>query len=209
MLTDDLPAVTVVRTPEAAVALLDPERRRLTEVLAERPESATGLARRLGETRQRINYHLRVLEEAGLIELAEERQRRGRIERIMRTAARRFVIDPAMMGSLAAADPDETGDRFSATYLVALAARAVRELASLMARASAKHSRLATASINAHVRLASPAHYSSFVADLTAAVSEVIERHNEPRGDGHWFRVIGATYPGPAPSRNQQEASDA
>ncbi|NIP81922.1 MAG: helix-turn-helix domain-containing protein, partial [Gemmatimonadetes bacterium] len=58
--------------------------RRLLDALLERPDSAVGLARRLGDTRQRLNYHLRVLEGAGLVELEEERPRRGVRERVMR-----------------------------------------------------------------------------------------------------------------------------
>jgi DNA-binding transcriptional ArsR family regulator len=190
----------MVRDTNAALALLDPERRRLTEALAQAPESASGLARRLGEKRQRINYHLRVLEDAGLVELAEERRTRGRTERVMRPTAQRFVLDPATVGTLAVADPHEVGDQFSASYLVALAARVIRELADLLERASASRSRLATASVNTNVRLASPARYEAFVRELSQAVSDVIARHHDERGDGRWFRVVGAAYPGPAPS---------
>lgn len=207
MTSVESPPIALVRTAGAALALLDPERRRLTEALAEEPQSAAGLARRLGETRQRVNYHLRVLEDAGLVELVEERPRRGRVERIMRTTARRFVLDPSTVGGLAAAEPDDAGDRFSATYLVALAARAIRELADLLARASTSRSRLATASFSTHVRLASPAQHAAFADALHRAVSEVVSQFHDERGDGRWFRVIGGSYPGPAPSRNAEEAS--
>ncbi|MEN8374222.1 MAG: winged helix-turn-helix domain-containing protein, partial [Gemmatimonadota bacterium] len=57
---------------EGAVLLRDPERRRLVEELRELPDSAAGLAQRLGQTRQRLNYHLRALEEAGVLELHQE-----------------------------------------------------------------------------------------------------------------------------------------
>ena len=58
-----IPALDVVRRPEAAAALLDPVRQQLLSHLAE-PDSATGLARRLQLPRQRVNYHLRALESA-------------------------------------------------------------------------------------------------------------------------------------------------
>src|SRR5690606_24914395 len=90
--------VAVVREPERAAALLDPERRRLVEALAEMPDSASGLARRLGDTRQRLNHHLRALEGAGLVELQEERRRGNCTERVLRAVARRFVVDPAALG---------------------------------------------------------------------------------------------------------------
>jgi DNA-binding transcriptional ArsR family regulator len=200
--------VAIVRDADHALVLLDPERRRLVEALATAPDSATGLAKRLGETRQRLNYHLRLLESAGLVELEEERQKGGCTERIMRLTARRFVLDPAAIGELGASDPDEIGDRFSARYLVALAARVIRELAGLLARATSERSRVATASINTQVRLRRPADFDAFTRDITQAVAEVVARHHDESGEGRWFRVIAGAYPGPRPTLQQQETND-
>src|SRR5919112_2623816 len=122
MATLALPTLRIVRQASQAQVLLHPERRRLIEALASGPDSASGLARRLGESRQRLNYHLRLLEEAGQVELAEERWKGSKPERVMRLVARQYVLDPAAIGTLAA-DPEEAGDRFSATYLVSLASR--------------------------------------------------------------------------------------
>ena len=197
----------IVRQPGRAQVLLHPERRRLLEALASGPDSASGLARRLGESRQRLNYHLRLLEEAGHVELAEERWKGSRPERVMRLVARHYVLDPAAIGSITA-DPEEVGDRFSATYLVALASRALRELAELLERSSAKGARLATASVNASVRLGSPAAFNKFQSDLARAVARVIAKHHDEQGDGRWFRVIAGAYPGPRPPRESEEVRD-
>src|SRR5918999_902537 len=193
----------IVRQADRAQVLLHPERRRLVEALAAGADSASGLARRLGESRQRLNYHLRLLEEAGHVELAEERWKGSKPERVMRLVARQYVVDPAAMGSLAA-DPDEAGDRFSAAYLVALASRAVGELAELLARAKGKRARLATAGVNTTVQLESPAAFQEFQSDLSRAVAQVVAKHHDERGEGRWFRVMAAAYPGP-PRRNQSK----
>src|ERR671917_2110937 len=142
-----VPPLRIVRQADQAQALLHPERRRLLEALASGPDSASGLARRMGESRQRLNYHLRLLEEAGQVELAEERWKGSKPERVMRLVARQYVLDPAAIGKLAA-DPEEAGDRFSATYLAALASRTLRDLAELLDRVKGKRARLATASVN-------------------------------------------------------------
>src|ERR687897_3489675 len=89
----------VVRRPEPAAALLDRTRQKLLAHLAE-PDSASGLARRLRLPRQRINYHLRVLESAGLVELVEERRKGNCLERVVRATARSFVISPEALGGL-------------------------------------------------------------------------------------------------------------
>src|SRR5918994_5091949 len=151
-----IPTLRIVRQPSQAQVLFHPERQRLIEALASGPDSASGLARRLGESRQRLNYHLRLLEKAGQVELAEERWKGSQPERVMRLVARQYVVDPAAIGSIAV-DPDQVGDRFSATYLITLASRALRELAELVERAQGKRARLATVSVNASVRVGSPA----------------------------------------------------
>lgn len=203
------PATTlqIVRQPARAKVLLHPERRRLVEALASGPDSASGLARRLGETRQRLNYHLRQLEDAGHIELAEERWKGSKPERVMRLVAQQYVLDPGAIGT-SPAEPEQVGDRFSATYLVAIASRALRELAELLDRAKGKRARLATASINTTVRLASPAAFSRFQTDLNRAVAQVVAKHHAEHGAGRWFRVIAGTYPGPRPQQPKEASND-
>jgi len=196
-------SVQIVRESRRARVLLDPGRRRLVDALAGGPDSATGLARRLDDSRQRINYHLHLLEAAGIVELAEERRKGSQPERVMRLVARRYVIDPAAIEG-PAADPDEVGDRLSAAYLVALASRALHELADLIDRAKTRRARLATASVNTQVRLGSPAAFDAFVGDLAEAVGAVVARHHKQRGDGRWFRVVAGAYPGPRPSRTKE-----
>jgi hypothetical protein len=121
----------------------------------------------------------------------------------MRLVAQRYVLDPAALGSLAA-DPDEIGDRFSATYLVALASRVLRELADLLDRAKRRRARLATASVNTVVRLQSPAAFNAFASDLTRGMAKVIAKHHQEQGKGRWFRVVAGMYPGPDPARDME-----
>ena len=115
-------AVDVVR------GALSPLRRRVLEELRE-PASAAGLPVRLGESRQRVNYHVRALEKAGLAELVEERPRRGCTERIVRATARAVVVDPDVLGDLEAVA--RTQDRFAADTLLAIAARTVSHVAAM------------------------------------------------------------------------------
>lgn len=197
------PTLAVLDDLQAASALLDPERRRLVEALQEEPDSASGLARRLDDSRQRLNYHLRSLEDAGVLELVEERRKGNCTERVLGVVAHRFVVDPTALGALDVG-PEEVGDRFSATYLVALAARAIREVAALMRRARREEKRLASASLSVEVRLASPEAFRAFVDDLTGAVSDVIARHHDEGGSGRSFRVLLGAYPGPEGARSSE-----
>ena len=113
----------VIDDPATAVAALDPLRARILAALAE-PGSATSVADALGLPRQRVNYHLRTLEEHGLVRLVEERPRRGLTERVVQATAGSYVASPAALGA-SAVDPARV-DRLSTRYLVAVAARVVR-----------------------------------------------------------------------------------
>ena len=159
------------RPPRPSV--LDPLRARVLSALAE-PGSATTVAASLGLTRQVVNYHLRALEAHGLVTLVEERPRRGLTERVVQATAIGYVVSPEVLGPLAA-DPDRA-DRLSARYLVALAARTVREVAQLGAAADRASKTLPTLAIDADIRFASAADRAAFTADLADAVRQLAAR---------------------------------
>ena len=187
-------SLAVLRRVDAAAALLDPARRRLVEALADEPASAAGLARRLGDSRQRLNYHLRSLEDAGVVELESERRRGNYVERVLRPVAPRFVVDPGVLGDLAA-EPPRGGDRLAATYLIAVAARAIRELAELRDKAVRTGKRLATATVEAEVKLENPAAFEAFTHDLSRAVGRVVAKHHSEASGSRPYRVVAGTYP--------------
>ena len=189
-------SIELVTDPDRAATALSPDRRRLLAALVEAPDSATGLAERLGDSRQRLNYHLRELEKAGFLELVEERRKGNCVERVLRAKARHWLIDPAALAGLAD-EPLPPADRFSAAYLVALAARAIREVAGLTKKAVEGKKRLATLAIDTDVRLARPADFPAFADELARAVSEVIARHHDDDAPGgRRFRVLAGAWPG-------------
>lgn len=185
----------VIDDPATATLLLEPVRARILSELAE-PGSATTVAGALGQPRQKVNYHLRALEEHGLVHLLEERPRRGLIERVMRASARSYVLSPAVLG-VNAADPTRT-DRLSTNYLIAVAARLVREVADLARRAEQAHRPLATLTIDTELRFASAAQRAAFTAELADAVTRLAARyHDESAPGGRWHRLVVAAHPRP------------
>src|SRR5258706_12513313 len=136
------------------------------------PESATSLAPRLGLSRQTLNYHLRELEREGFLEVVEERQRRGCVERMLKVTSRAFVVNPALLGSLSA-DPDQARDRFSSAFLLATATRLIRDVAVLGQRARAVEQRLATFTMDTEAGFESPAAYRAFTEERAGAVTTI------------------------------------
>src|SRR5207247_4026139 len=114
-----------IEDPAVAGGPLGPVRARLLAELAE-PRSATMLAARVGLSRQKVNYHLKALERHGLVELVEERRKGNMTERVLRATAASYVISPAALAAVQP-DPARSPDQLSALWLLAVAARLVRD----------------------------------------------------------------------------------
>jgi DNA-binding transcriptional ArsR family regulator len=186
--------VTVIEDRAAAEISLDPLRARLLAELAQ-PASASTLAAKVGLTRQKVNYHLRALEHHGLVELVEERRKGNMTERVMRATAAAYVISPAALTAFAP-DPDRTPDQLSAMWLLALAARLVKELGELMVRAKRAGRPLATFAIDTEVRFASASDRAAFAAELSDAVEALASTyHDEFAARGRKHRLIVALHP--------------
>lgn len=195
--------VEVIEEPAAAVVALDPIRARLLAALRE-PASAAALAESVGLTRQKVNYHLRALEAHRLVRVAEERRWGGLTERLLVATAASYVVSPAALGA-AQVDPARAADRLSARYLIALAARAVREVGELARRVDRDGKRVATLGLDTEIRFASAADRAAFAEELTAAVAQLAARYHDadaPRGRDH--RVVVAVHPIPRAEEEPQ-----
>jgi DNA-binding transcriptional ArsR family regulator len=186
--------VAVIEDPVAAGVSLDPVRSRLLAELVE-PGSASTLAARLNIPRQKLNYHLHALERHGLIELVEERRKGNMTERVLRATAASYVISPRALASVEP-DPRRAPDRLSARWLLALAARLVREVGSLLVGAAQAGKRVATFAIDGEVRFASAADRAAFAVELADAVTSLVAKyHRESAAGGRDHRILVAVYP--------------
>ena len=184
----------MIDDPAAASASLDPVRRRLLAALAE-PGSASSLAAVIGLPRQKVNYHLRTLERHGLVELVELRRRGNMTERVMQASAASYVISPAALGT-AAPDPARAPDRLSARWLIAVAARPVREVGEMLAGAATAGKRVATFALDGEVRFASAADRAAFAEELAGAVTALVGKyHDDTAPGGRPHRVLVAVHP--------------
>ncbi len=173
--------LAVIEVPSAATASLDPIRRRLLAELAE-PGSATTLGARMGLPRQKVNYHLRELERHGLVELFEERRRGNMTERVLRATAASYLISPAALGDLAP-DPRRGVDQLSARWMLAVAARLVQEVGTLLMRAAIARKPLATLTIDSELSFASAADRAAFAAELSRTIAELGARYGSAAGE--------------------------
>lgn len=186
---------------DAAHLALAPIRRRILAALAE-PASAAGLAEQLDMPRQKIGYHLRALEGAGLVRPAGERRKRGFVEKLF-VAAGAYVLDPALLQPPADPDAVEAQDRHAADHLIAAASTLVRDVARMREAAAAEGARLLTLTVEADVSFAAPGDFDAFSDEVAAAVAALARKYSAP--SGRRFRLTAAAHPAvkrPAPVKN-------
>ncbi|HEX2342193.1 MAG TPA: helix-turn-helix domain-containing protein [Vicinamibacterales bacterium] len=193
----------VIEDPAAAAVAVEPIKSKILAALAE-PASAATLATRLRLPRQKVNYHLRSLEDYGLVRISEKRLWGGLTERVMVASAASYVVSPAVFGAVAP-NPNRGVDRLSATYLIALAARIVREVSGLMRRAREAGKQLATLSIDTEIRFKSAADRAAFTNELTEAVRTLVSRyHHATAPGGRAHRLVIVAHPLPQPSQAKE-----
>ena len=197
--------IQVIDDPAAATVALEPIRSRLLSHMAT-PASAATLAIKVGLARQKVNYHLNALEAHGLVRLAQERKWGGLTERLLVATAASYIISPSALGPVAV-DPNREVDRLSASYLIALGARVVREVADLVRRAKETGKRLATLSVDTEVRFRTARDRAAFTCELTEAIAKLVSKyHDASAPDGRAHRLVVVAHPLPL-STNPKEPS--
>lgn len=183
--------------PRSAELVLHPLRARILS-RARTPVSAAELGRALGEPRQKINYHVHRLLEAGLLRQAGERRPRGLSEPLYEATAEGFIVTPSVLGPVGP-EAGRAADATSAAYLLALTGRAQDELARVLAAARSEGKRVATLSLEATVHFASPGQRASFAAALQEAITQAVEEHAVDRRvpAARPFRLLLGMHPVP------------
>ena len=189
-------AVHVIDEGDVATAALHPLRLEILSALAE-PESAAGLARRIGVPRQQVNYHVRLLEKQGLVKLVGERRVRNCIERLVQAVGRSYMISPSALGELGA-DPERVEDKASAGYLLAVASQMIQDLAGLQHGAGHPGDDARALALRADIRFKSREAQTAFAAELTEEVARLVAKYHVARAPKKWlFRVHASAYPVP------------
>ena len=185
--------MTMVDDAATARLALSPLRRQLLSRLRT-PASAAALSEAMDMPRQKIGYHLRMLEKAGLLALVGTRRRRGFTERLFETRAEALIVDPMI---LAPADPNaaEKQDRFAADHLVRAAAGIVRDVSRMREAAEAEGSRLLTFTVEADIALAAPSDVERFAARLSEALAGIAADFAPRQGAGRAYRITVAGHP--------------
>lgn len=197
-----LPELEPITDQGRAAILMQPLRIKILKH-AQNPASASEIARHLDMPRQKVNYHLKALEDAQFLRLFEERMKRNMVERRYVASARSYLLSPDILGSLT---PDwrHLKDRFSVGYLLALAGQTIADLTYSLEQATQQGKRLSTLSIVSDVYFENAEQRSQFNQELHNAIADVIDRYSSP-DMGQPYRLILGVYPTPSePNPNDE-----
>ena len=186
--------VAVIEEPDRLRALAHPLRAAILSALRS-ADSAAGVARRLGETRQKVNYHLKELAAAGLAEAAGERRAGNFVEQLYVASASTYVVSPRTTW-LGSGRADALAAQLSLEHLVGLGERLQVDAAALLDRAVFDGDEISSCVIDAEVRFADDAARSDFMEEYLALLGPLLQRYGS--SDGEPFRVSAAAYPNPS-----------
>lgn len=189
----------VVDDPEQAVVLLNPLRAHILAHMRS-PVSAAEVGRLMGETPQKINYHLKALEKVGLVRKTGTRQVRNLVEVLYQAIAKSFVLSDAL-----GFEP-ETARRMkqdgSLSHLAHTSEKLKRDALKLMERTEAGET-VHSATLSATVRLPDEDARQSFVQEYMEALRRLTEKYgaNETEADAGADADADATVDAPAGSK--------
>jgi DNA-binding transcriptional ArsR family regulator len=176
--------VLYVERFEQADALFKPQRVEVLRQLAE-PRSCTEVGALLGQSTQRVYYHVKKLLDAGLVAQVSERRVRGIYEGIYQASAQSYWLSPRLVGTIGRR---RIQDELSLGYLLHLVEDVQADLADLD-RSSAE---LSTLAVSGEIRVPVGGR-KAFLDDLRSSLQDLFTRHGGAEGDA--FRLAVACYP--------------
>lgn len=191
--------VLLVESVDQAAVLLKPLRVAMLREMSE-PRTCPELAATFNETPQKIYYHVKTLERAGLVERSGERSVNGIAEGFYRARAHSYWLSPRLVRSLGGSQA--VRDQTSLRMLAGHAEDMLEDVARLTERStSGEH--VPTLSLAVEVALPSAARRAEFLNELRTTFEALARRYapadrGELLADPETFRFTLACYPQPA-----------
>ena len=183
-----------------AAEVLQPLRLEILRLTRE-PASASEISQQLGLSRQRVNYHVRVLARSGFLRRSGRRRRRNMIEQRYVASAPAFLLSPELLGDVGA-DWRRIEDAASAGYLMALNCQMGSDLVRVW-RESGRTAKPASAlSLKSQFRFENSEQRERFARALQEAVVRVVTDYTSPNlkpdgspAPGTPYRLVLGCYP--------------
>jgi DNA-binding transcriptional ArsR family regulator len=188
--------VLYIEDVEKAMTLLKPARLEILKRLNE-ARTCPELADYFDETPQKIYYHVKALESAGLVEKVGERRVRGTVEGHYRASARSYWLAPQLVGQIGGAKVAQ--DQLSLRVLLELAEEVHDDIGKLGNR-SAVGGDVPSLSLSAHIHLPNVNRRAEFLQELQEVFQQLARKYGLPEDeplitDEQGFRLVLMCYP--------------
>ncbi len=190
--------VLYIESVDQATALLKPRRIELLQRL-DQPRTCPELAAEFGESAQNIYYHVKALEQAGLVVKVGERRVRGTVEGRYQASAHSYWLAPQLVGQIGG--PRATRDQTSLRFLLSLAEEVQSDVGRLAQQVEAGQS-VPSLSLSANIYLPDGDRRAAFLRDVQATFERLAREYGRPADEaatpatpGADFRLALACYP--------------
>ncbi|WP_020576286.1 transcriptional regulator [Actinopolymorpha alba] len=175
---------------EQAETLLKPQRIEVLRQLAE-PCTCGEVASRLGQTPQRVYYHVKRLVEVGLVEQVSVRKVRAIHEGIYQATARSYWLSPRLVGRIGGTRRAQ--DAMSLGYLLDLMEEVQADIGGL----DRTRPELPSLGISGQLRIRADQR-QEFLEELQSSLQHLFTKYGGAEGDA--FKLAVACYPKENPS---------
>lgn len=185
-----------VQEVDQAAALFQPLRIQLLKLMAE-PKTCHDMAKVVGESPQKVYYHVKILEKAGLITKISEQRVRGIMQGIYQATARSYWLSPQMVGRLGG--KKRVNDQMSLGYLLSLAETLQDDVAELGQQD--EDTEIPSLGLSAQIELRDANERAAFAQDVQTMFQTLAEKYGKQAGDSPateteaLYKLMLACYP--------------
>lgn len=189
--------VLYIEQVEQAMTLLHPLRIELLKHMSE-PRTCPELAEQFNTTPQKIYYHVKALERAGLVDKVEERRVRGVVEGHYQAHAKTYWLAPSLVGQVGG--PQTARDQTSLRFLLSLAEEVQDDIGRL-GQQSVLGDEVPSLGLSAQIYLPDGARRAEFLHDVQTLFQDLARKYGIPPDEaddeliGKLFRLVLACYP--------------
>jgi DNA-binding transcriptional ArsR family regulator len=188
-----IPETFVVTEPEQAAALLHPIRSEIISLLKV-PQSATELSKKMNDSAQKVNYHLKALEKVGLVIRAGTRNVRNLVEVLYKSAGKTFLLSDSL--GLSQETIQKLQNQTALAHVLSLTEKIKRDSISLMEQAEDEE--IPSAVMEMELSLSGIEERQTFLQDYANMLTELINKHHKPKqANSRTYHVSMAMYPQP------------
>jgi len=184
--------IFLIQSPQQAKAIFKPIRLEILQLLNQ-PHTCTELAEVLNTSPQKIYYHIKILQDSGLVKKVREERVRGIMEGYYQASAASYMLSPGMVEKLGGAEMAK--QQLSLANLLNLIQQMQAEITVL----SQLKEEIPSIGLSAQISLNSPADRSAFHAELQECIQKLAEkygaRQDSPPHPKDVYRLILACYP--------------